>query len=192
LVVVLLLEVVDFVVFLVGAGFLSEFLSLLSLESVREDVDFFESGLFFELSDFESLDFVFFALCLESFFVFFAFCLEFASFDFASFDFESFVCFDEVFWFVFDEDCLDLSADLFFESLPRESDFEEVVLPFLSLEFFGVAFACVFLFGVGTCLAFFFAGVAFVFAEFLVCALSTEAVKHNAKKMKKAMTIPMF
>jgi hypothetical protein len=41
-------------------------------------------------------------------------------------------------------------------------------------------------------LAFFLAGVAFVFAAFRVCALSTESVKHNAKKMKKAMTIPMF
>jgi hypothetical protein len=89
---------------------------------------------------------------------------------------------------------LDLSAALFFESF-RVSDFEEeFVLPFLSVDFFGVgvAFACVFLFGVGAVLAFFFAGVAFVFARFPVCALSTESAKQNAKKMKKAMTIPIF
>lgn len=71
------------------------------------------------------------------------------------------------------------------------SDFaEEFVLPFLSREFFGVgvAFAWFFLFGDGAALAFFLAGVAFVFAAFPVCALSTEsAVRNKAKKMKKAI-----
>jgi hypothetical protein len=141
---------------------------------------------------------VFFALCRESDFVFRAFCFEsfaFESFDFESFDFESFAFFAGVFWFVFAgdfwEDCLDLSAVLLFESF-FACDFEfaeELVLPFLSVVFFGVgvAFACDFLLGVGAGLAFFFAGVAFVFAEFLVCALSTESAKSNAKKMKKAI-----
>jgi hypothetical protein len=85
-----------------------------------------------------------------------------------------------------------LSAALLFDAVCF-SDFEEelfVVLPFLSVVFFGVgvAFACAFLVGVGAALAFFLVGVAFVFAAFPVCALPAESVKQSAaKKMKKAI-----
>ena len=178
--VVRLVEVVGLVVFLAGVVFLSEFLKLVFLEFVLEGSDLFESRLFFELSDF----------------ALFAFCLE-PEFCFESFVLESFVCLAEVFGFVladFDAAGLDLSGVLFFDVV-RASDFdEELFLPFLSVDFFGVgvAFACVFLFGVGVVLAFFLDGAAFVFDEFLVCALSTESAENNAKKMKKAMTNPVF
>jgi hypothetical protein len=200
--VVRLVEVVRFVVFLSGAVFRSGVLALVRLEPVRELFEsrrFFElsaSRLFFELSAsrrfFELSDFVFFAFCLESDFVLFAFCLE-SEFCLESFVCLSFVCFAEVFRSFrsdFDELCLDLSAVLFFDVVLSVDFDEETVLPFLSVDFFGtgVAFACVFLFGVGV----FLAGVVFVFDAFRVCALSTESVVNTAKKMKKAMTNPVF